>query len=88
MNRARFLSLTLAVMASTLLAGGADAKGIKIKRNGGGSSSSSSSDSSSGSTRSGGAPVVVPTSRSAKEDCTRIADPARRHECASKQIGR
>ena len=84
MNRARFLSLTLAVMASALFAGAAEAKGPKIKRGSG----STTSSSSSGGSKSGGTPVVVPGARGGKEDCTAIADPARRHECASKQIGR
>jgi hypothetical protein len=89
MDRARFLSLTLAAVASALFAGAAEARGPRIKRGSSSSSSSSSgSSSSNGGSKSGGAPVVVPGARGGKEDCTTIADPARRHECASKQIGR
>jgi hypothetical protein len=65
-------------MASAVFTGAAEARGPKIKRG---------SNSSSGS-KSGGTPVVVPGARGGKEDCTAIADPGRRHECASKQIGR
>jgi hypothetical protein len=84
MTRARFLSLTLATLASALFAGTAEARGVKVRRTG----SSSSSSGSSSDKKAGGGTVVVPTSRGAKEDCTQIADPARRHDCAAKQIGR
>jgi hypothetical protein len=88
MNRSYFLRLTLAAMATTLLANSAAARGVKVK-NSGGSSSSSSAGSASGSKSGGGTTVVpVPRSNSGKEDCTTIADPARRHDCAAKQIGR
>ncbi|HJQ55541.1 MAG TPA: hypothetical protein VJ890_01455 [Vineibacter sp.] len=88
MNRARFLSLSLAALASTLVAGGAQARGVKVRSSGSSSGSSTSSGSgSTGNSKSGGT-VVVPTGRGGKEDCTLIADPGRRHDCAAKQIGR